>query len=242
MGEGPRGITGQRENRLGLLVRRLAKRPTYTLLIAITIILALSSVVVLLFESRANQNFRNIGDALWWALVTATTVGYGDRVPLTAGGRLVGILVMLFGVVLMAIVTGRIASSLVEWKMKEGMEKFLAFLKKKNVKTALVTNNSRKNLDFLLKKFRLSFDCLLSREAGLWKPSGAPFLFVLQKLGIGKMESCVIGDSHFDVKAAAEAGIIKIFLLAQDKERQLAHGVEAVQTVKELEEQISNIL
>ena len=126
--------------------------------------------------------------------------------------------------------------------LKDGMEAFLAFLKRKNVKTALVTNNSQKNLDFLLKKFRLSFDCLLSREAGLWKPSGAPFLFVLQKLRLGKMECCVIGDSHFDVKAAEEAGIKRIFVLAHDKKKQFSPGVETAGSVKELEEKISQIL
>ena len=126
--------------------------------------------------------------------------------------------------------------------LKDGMEAFLAFLKRKNVKTALVTNNSRKNLDFLLKKFRLSFDYLLSREAGLWKPSGAPFLFVLQKLRLGKMECCVIGDSHFDVKAAEEAGIKRIFVLAHDKKKQFSPGVETARTVRELKEKISQIL
>lgn len=126
--------------------------------------------------------------------------------------------------------------------LKEGMKKFLAFLKKKRIKTALVTNNSRKNLDFLLNKFQLSFDFLLSREAGLWKPSAAPFLFVMQNLGIGKMECCVIGDSHFDVKAAEEAGIKRIFVLTQENEKKFSRGVETANTVKELEEKISDIL
>ncbi|UCE43211.1 MAG: HAD family hydrolase [Candidatus Aminicenantes bacterium] len=126
--------------------------------------------------------------------------------------------------------------------LKEGMEKFLAFLKKKRIKTALVTNNSRKNLEFLLNKFRLSFDLLLSREAGLWKPSGAPFLFVLKNLGIRNTECCVIGDSHFDVKAAESAGIKRIFVLTQKMERQFSTGIEIVSTVKELEDKISNIL
>ena len=126
--------------------------------------------------------------------------------------------------------------------LKEGMYKFLALLKKKRIKTALVTNSSRKNLEFLLNKFQLSFDLLLSREAGLWKPSGAPFLFVLQNLGMKNWECCVIGDSHFDVKAAEEAGIKRIFVLAHDKKKQFSPGVETAKTVKELEEKISQIL
>ena len=56
------------------------------------------------------------------------------------------------------------------------------------------------------------------------------------------MECCVIGDSHFDVKAAEEAGIKKIFLLTQDEERPFTHGEEAVRTVEELQKKISLIL
>jgi HAD superfamily hydrolase (TIGR01549 family) len=126
--------------------------------------------------------------------------------------------------------------------LKEGVESVLAFLKKKKVKTALVTNNSRKNVDFLLEKFQLNFDLVLSREAGLWKPSGAPFLFVLEKLGIKKKQCCVVGDSHFDVMAAEEAGIKKIFILNEEKDKQFSPGVESVRTVKELEEKISKDL
>ena len=126
--------------------------------------------------------------------------------------------------------------------LKEGMESFLAFLKEKKVKTALVTNNSRKNVDYLLGKFRLNFDLVLSREAGLWKPSGAPFLFVLEKLNIEKKQCCVVGDSHFDVKAAKDAGIKKIFVLTEEKENPFFPGVETVHAIKELEEKISNYL
>jgi HAD superfamily hydrolase (TIGR01509 family) len=126
--------------------------------------------------------------------------------------------------------------------LKEGMEEFLAYLKKKGIKTALVTNNARKNVDFLLKKFRLDFDLVLSREAGLWKPSGDPFLFVLKKLGVQKRECCVIGDSHFDVKAAEEAGIKRVFVLSHEKEQKYSIGVEMVPSIKELQKKISKII
>jgi HAD superfamily hydrolase (TIGR01549 family) len=126
--------------------------------------------------------------------------------------------------------------------LKEGMDVFLAFLKKKNVKTALVTNNSRKNLDFLLNKFQLNFDFLVSRETGLWKPSGAPFMHVLKNLGMKSWECCVIGDSHFDVKAAEEAGIKRIFVLIEDQEKRFSSGVETVKTVEELRAKIVKLL
>jgi voltage-gated potassium channel len=102
------------------LVRRLARSRAYPVIAAVLLLLLLSSLGVLLFESRANQSFTNLWDAVWWTLVTAATVGYGDKVPLTTGGRLIAILVMVFGIGLLGMVTGRIASWLVEWKIKEG--------------------------------------------------------------------------------------------------------------------------
>lgn len=126
--------------------------------------------------------------------------------------------------------------------LKEGMEKFLSFLKEKGIKKALVTNNSRKNVDFLLDKFKLTFDLVISREAGLWKPSGAPFLHVLENFKIHKRECCVIGDSHFDVKAAEEAGIKRIFILAGKRGKRNSIGGEAVGSVRELQQKIENLI
>jgi len=122
--------------------------------------------------------------------------------------------------------------------LKEGMREFFYFLEDKGIKKALVTNNSRRNVDFLMKKFNLHFDLVLSREAGLWKPSGAPFLFVLKTLKIQKKACCVIGDSHFDAKAAAEAGIQRVFILGRGDKKDLPEGVEIVQTGHELRERL----
>jgi HAD superfamily hydrolase (TIGR01549 family) len=126
--------------------------------------------------------------------------------------------------------------------LKEGIQDFLIFLKEKEVKTALVTNNSRRNVEYLLDKFKLKFDLVLSRETGLWKPSGAPFLFVLEKFRMSKGEICVIGDSHFDVKAAEEAGIKIVFLLVADKKKCRIGGAEIFQTVKALRKKVSSLV
>ncbi len=127
-------------------------------------------------------------------------------------------------------------------KLKKGMQQFLIFLQEKGIKTALVTNNSRRNVDFLLDKFKLEFDLVIARETGLWKPSGAPFLYVLESLRIKKEEICVIGDSHFDVKAAEAAGIGKVFILVRDKKKCRIEGAEIFQSVKELRETISSLI
>ena len=66
------------------------------------------------------SNIRELKDAVWWAFVTSTTVGYGDYYPKSFAGRLVGIILMFFGVTLVGVITGNIASSLVEKQLKEG--------------------------------------------------------------------------------------------------------------------------
>jgi len=127
-------------------------------------------------------------------------------------------------------------------RLKRGMRGFLDLLNEKGIKKALVTNNSQKNVSFLLKKFDLEFDCVISRESGLWKPSGAPFLAALEKLGLRRKECCVVGDSHFDIKAAEEAGIPNVFILNEDKERFASMNAEVFNSAEELTKKIEQLL
>src|SRR3972149_8039996 len=56
----------------------------------ILFILVMSGILAFIFEFHRNPDqFRSIWDALWWAVVTTATVGYGDKYPITMGGRLV---------------------------------------------------------------------------------------------------------------------------------------------------------
>ncbi|MBW1869999.1 MAG: NAD-binding protein, partial [Deltaproteobacteria bacterium] len=100
--------------------RRFWKGPTWRIVLAVVLIFSLTGVGILLFEYGVNQGFQNLGDVVWWTVVTASTVGYGDTVPQTTGGRIIAVLVIIFGVALVSVATGRIASWLIEWKIKEG--------------------------------------------------------------------------------------------------------------------------
>jgi voltage-gated potassium channel len=65
-------------------------------------------------RSSPHANISDFGDAIWWAVTTMTTVGYGDHYPITAAGRLVAFGLMIGGIALLGTVTATLASWLVE--------------------------------------------------------------------------------------------------------------------------------
>ncbi|MGL1903776.1 MAG: ion transporter [Fibrobacterales bacterium] len=80
----------------------------------------ISSVGIYYFEHIAQpEGFGSIPKCFWWAIVTLTTVGYGDFYPITIGGKIFTALVTLIGIAIVAIPSGLIASGLIETKGKE---------------------------------------------------------------------------------------------------------------------------
>lgn len=71
----------------------------------------LGGVAVWVFD---RSDFPNLGTGLWWSLQTVTTVGYGDVVPTTAVGRVVGAVIMLEALAFVSILTAAITSNFVE--------------------------------------------------------------------------------------------------------------------------------
>lgn len=77
--------------------------------LALTLIV-FSAIAILQFEVDPRSNIRSAADALWWALCTVTTVGYGDHYPVTAAGRAVAVVLMTGGVALFATLSGALAA------------------------------------------------------------------------------------------------------------------------------------
>lgn len=141
-----------------------------------------------------------------------------------------------------AVLEGHEAAQTEASVLRRGVRELLGLLRRRGVAAALVTNNSRKNTEFLLGKFGLDFDCVITRESGLWKPSGAPFLEVLRSLGVGPGECAVVGDTRFDVLAALDAGIGAIFLLSDEPERFAGFPVEVFPDMDLLRERFASLL
>lgn len=89
-------------------------KPELTLFFIITnIFIFLSAAGIYYFENETQpQEFASIFHSLWWAIITLTTVGYGDVYPLTVGGRVFTFFILLVGLGIITIPTGLIASAL----------------------------------------------------------------------------------------------------------------------------------
>jgi voltage-gated potassium channel len=94
-------------------VQRIANARSVTVGLAMTF-LAVAFAGALVMWLVDSANFPSFGLALWWALQTITTVGYGDVVPTTVAGRVVGGVEMILGVSFIAFVTAGVTSTVIE--------------------------------------------------------------------------------------------------------------------------------
>jgi voltage-gated potassium channel len=89
--------------------RRLFERLGRVVVVAGGVVVV-GSLVAYYAEHPTNQEFANVGDALWWGIVTLTTVGYGDIVPKTPTGRWAAVMIMVTGIAVLGVLSGSLAS------------------------------------------------------------------------------------------------------------------------------------
>jgi voltage-gated potassium channel len=98
---------------VNVLLRKPLTAPRAARIIAsVTVSVTIVAAVVIHFTDP--KNFPDIGDSLWWAIQTVTTVGYGDLVPSSAAGRVVAALVMVIGIGFLTVITAAITSTFIE--------------------------------------------------------------------------------------------------------------------------------
>src|SRR6202453_2998061 len=116
--------------RAGLILASALKRARdllthhglHFVLLAVLALVVVGAAVELAFERHVpGANIHNYGDALWWAIVTVTTVGYGDKYPVSAGGRGVAVVLMLTGIGLVGVLSASVASYFVGQRADKDM-------------------------------------------------------------------------------------------------------------------------
>jgi len=121
---------------LAALSQGRAKRAThvrvslYAALTSLTAILAAAISISWIESGAKGANIKGVGDGLWWAATTITTVGYGDRYPVTTGGRAIAVALMITGIAMLGVVTASIAAWFVDrlQKVADAEEQTLATL------------------------------------------------------------------------------------------------------------------
>jgi voltage-gated potassium channel len=87
------------------------RAPIASVLILFGIVLMLAATAAHLLERvRQPEQFGSLPGAMWWAVVTLTTTGYGDVVPQTVGGKMIGAMLMISGIIVLALMTGVLAT------------------------------------------------------------------------------------------------------------------------------------
>lgn len=123
---------------------------------ACMIMVSFSAILMYYIEREAQPEvFANVGDSIWWAVVTFTTTGYGDIYPITPLGKFFGIIISMLGIAMIAIPTGIVSSAfinIIQERTRKATEERLARLKKKE-EASQENASSRNKRSSLLKKF-----------------------------------------------------------------------------------------
>ncbi|MEW6387756.1 MAG: potassium channel family protein [Thermodesulfobacteriota bacterium] len=105
-------------------IRALHREQVFALILAILLLIFLGGLGFYLAEPGESSPLAFLGRGLWWAMVTVTTVGYGDVVPQTFWGKVVGVGLMVGGVVTISLVTATVASIFIgrKFRQERGLE------------------------------------------------------------------------------------------------------------------------
>lgn len=144
------------------------KRSFGAALFVLIVVTILSACGIYLFEHSAQPGkFGSIPEALWWAVATLTTVGYGDVTPITVGGKIFGGIIAIIGIGMVALPAGILASGFVDELRRR--EREYEFEVAKALEDGVITSKERRNLERLRRDLELPSDPhrALDKEAAM---------------------------------------------------------------------------
>jgi voltage-gated potassium channel len=100
--------------------KAVMNRRVFRYLALVTLLVAVAAGIVVRLVDP--EDFPTLEDAIWWAIVTLGTVGYGDLVPTTTAGRIVGSILIVFGVTFISFLTATVTSAFVSAERTESRE------------------------------------------------------------------------------------------------------------------------
>ena len=117
MPAGAQGDPGSGAPAAGRLVAMLRRKPltarrAAVIIASFTVLVTFAGGLVAWLTDR--KDFDSLGVGLWWSLQTITTVGYGDVVPSSATGRVIGAFVMVSGIAFLTVITAAVTAALIE--------------------------------------------------------------------------------------------------------------------------------
>lgn len=136
---------------------KIFSNPTflYLTLLGNGVLLLATTAVYWLEKNAAHPQIKSYFDALWWGISTITTVAYGDILPQTFGGRLIGIVLMYTGTVLFISFTGIVLATLMKEEVEEGiapLQKEVRLEEREQVKLEKALQQILNRLDSLERK------------------------------------------------------------------------------------------
>ena len=184
----------------------------------------LGGVSIYLVEHNVNENINTIVDALWWALVTLTTVGYGDISPVTDVGRSVGGALMIAGMFNLALFAGIVSTTLLSSVLSLREEQFRMSSTMKHIVICGYEPSSRMLLDSLMERFDIE-----KHKAVIFapyeRPADIPLEFEwingdptkeseLEKARLAYADSCLIlGEKGVTPQTSDARAILTIFTI-----------------------------
>jgi voltage-gated potassium channel len=106
-----------------IIMDEIRNRLLYIVLLSMITVTAGAYTMYVVEHNAPGSKITNLGDAVWWAVVTVTTVGYGDVYPVTFEGRVIATAIMIIGIAILGILISTLGAQFIESKIKNQRRK-----------------------------------------------------------------------------------------------------------------------